>query len=54
MKIKSLSRVGLLATPWTAAQQAPPLRLSDKIDMKIKSVTVDKDGHIVTVSSQIH
>ena len=24
MKVKSLSRVGLLATPWTAAYQAPP------------------------------
>ena len=23
MKVKSLSRVGLLATPWTAAYQAP-------------------------------
>ena len=24
MKVKSLSRVRLLATPWTAAHQAPP------------------------------
>ena len=24
MKVKSLSRVGLLATPWTAPYQAPP------------------------------
>ena len=24
MKVKSLSRVRLLATPWTAASQAPP------------------------------
>ena len=24
MKVKSLSRVRLLATPWTAAYQAPP------------------------------
>ena len=24
VKVKSLSRVGLLATPWTAAHQAPP------------------------------
>ena len=24
MKVKSLSRVQLLATPWTAAHQAPP------------------------------
>ena len=24
MKVKSLSRVGLFATPWTAAYQAPP------------------------------
>ena len=24
MKVKSLSHVGLLATPWTAAYQAPP------------------------------
>ena len=24
VKVKSLSRVGLLATPWTAAYQAPP------------------------------
>ena len=24
MKLKSLSRVSLLATPWTAAYQAPP------------------------------
>ena len=24
MKVKSLSRVGLLVTPWTAAYQAPP------------------------------
>ena len=24
MKVKLLSRVGLLATPWTAAYQAPP------------------------------
>ena len=24
MKVKSLSRIGLLATPWTAAYQAPP------------------------------
>ena len=24
MKVKSLSRAGLLATPWTAAYQAPP------------------------------
>ena len=24
MKVKSLSRVQLLATPWTAADQAPP------------------------------
>ena len=24
MKVKSLSRVGILATPWTAAHQAPP------------------------------
>ena len=24
MKVKSLSRVRLLATPWTAARQAPP------------------------------
>ena len=24
MKVKSLSRVQLLATPWTAAYQAPP------------------------------
>ena len=24
MKVKSLGRVGLLATPWTAAYQAPP------------------------------
>ena len=24
MKVKSLSRVGLIATPWTAAYQAPP------------------------------
>ena len=26
MKVKSLSRVGLLATPWSAAYQAPPSR----------------------------
>ena len=25
MKVKSLSRVRLLATPWTAAYQAPPV-----------------------------
>ena len=25
MKAKSLSHVGLLATPWTAAHQAPPI-----------------------------
>ena len=25
MKVKSLSRVRLLATPWTAAPQAPPV-----------------------------
>ena len=24
MKVKLLSRIGLLATPWTAAYQAPP------------------------------
>ena len=24
MKVKSLSRAGLLATPWTGAHQAPP------------------------------
>ena len=24
MKVKSLSRIGLLATPWTVALQAPP------------------------------
>ena len=24
VKVKSLSHVGLLATPWTAAHQAPP------------------------------
>ena len=26
MKVKSLSRVGLFATPWTVAYQAPPSR----------------------------
>ena len=26
VKVKSLSRVRLLATPWTAAHQAPPSR----------------------------
>ena len=26
VKVKSLSRIGLLATPWTAAHQAPPSR----------------------------
>ena len=30
MKVKSLSRVQLFATPWTAAHQAPP-------SMKVKS-----------------
>ena len=33
MKVKSLSRVRLLATPWTAAYQAPP-------SMDIKNITI--------------
>ena len=31
MKVKSLSRVRLLATPWTAAYQAPPLETIKQI-----------------------
>ena len=41
VKVKSLSRVRLLATPWTAAYQAPPpMGFSRQEPPKIKSATV--------------
>ena len=33
VKVKSLSRVRLLATPWTAVYQAPPSRLNKLLDL---------------------
>ena len=33
MKVKSLSRVRLLATPWTAVYQALPSRLNKLLDL---------------------
>ena len=45
LKVKSLSRVRLLATPWTAAYQAPPsmgFLAHSKVKFKIKSGTQSK------------
>ena len=38
VKVKSLSHVQLLATPWTAAYQAPPSLQGDKKPVSLKNV----------------
>ena len=50
MKVKSLSRVRLLATPWTAAHQAPPSlgfsRQEHWSGMKVKSESEVAQSHL--------
>ena len=47
MKVKSLSRVRLLATPWTAAYQAPPPNLD--IILKSRDITLPTKVRLIKI-----
>ena len=54
VKVKSLSRVGLLATPWTAAYQAPPsMGFSRQVATCVYIYEVDPllFGHLVRMTA---